>query len=277
MDETQPQTQNDREGRRIDPIVFTYGPTKEAILAYARAHGLMEYLSRYGFAHSPEDYVAVSRSLPVYAVADGVTLDYAELARRGMHYPDPSPAGDVAKIFCEKIIRQAEIRYDTFDETALLTLFKAANSEVSIYNRQRGLSGISGNPTGLYAATGSYVVLKENKAFWAAIADAYVAHFNRDMEMKFMSSGSCEPYAVINGQEKMAERVESGVLETEAGDTVFLFSDGYEHYIRDPAFIKLFAQRNAALKNDILEYSRRMNAVDPEKFGHERSLIALPI
>lgn len=95
------------------------------------------------------------------------------------------------------------------------------------------------------------------------------------MNIKFMSTGLCTPYAVINGEKRMAEHLEKGVSDLATGDRIFVFTDGFEHYVKNIDFSNLFRDWNDDLKERIAEFSKEMNLKDPENYGHERSLIAI--
>jgi len=249
-------------------------PTKEAIRAFAEERNLTEYLPK-TYQHPQEDYLITSNSPPVFVVSDGVTLNFKKLAEDNKKYPNPSPAGEIAKIFCETVIKSATEKYNELDVSQIVGIFKDANSEVKKYNERVGKSDISGNITGFYAATGSFVIIKDNRAYWASICDAFVAHFDKDMNVKFISTGLCSPYAVINGEERMAEHLEKGVFDLESGDRIFVFTDGFEYYVKNNDFLEIFKSWNNDLEKRIAEFSKLMNLEDPENYGHERSLIAI--
>lgn len=249
-------------------------PTREAIKAFALKNNLELKLFE-SYEHPQEDYLLASDSPPVFVVADGVTLNFKKIAEEGGKYPNPSPAGEVAKIFCETVTKEAGDKYDDFGTEHIGEVFGAANAEVGHYNRRVGPSDLAGNPTGFYAATGSFVVIKDQRAYWASICDSYLAHFNQAMELKFISSGSCRPYAVINGEARMAAQVESGVLDLSVGDRIFVFTDGFEAYVKNDDFLALFKTEDDSLASDIAAFSQKMNLADPERYGHERSLIAV--
>ena len=139
-------------------------------------------------------------------------MNFAKLIENNTEYPNPSPAGDVARIFCEAIVKDVKRKYETFGEGDTANVFKYANNEAYKYNEKVGRTDVSGNPTGYYAATGSFAVIKDTKAYWSSICDSFIAHFDREMNLKFMSSGLCKPYAVINGEERMIDYLENGVL-----------------------------------------------------------------
>ena len=251
-------------------------PTKEAIRAFAEKGNLTEYLPE-TYQHPQEDYLIASNSLPIFVVSDGVTLNFKKLVEDNQKYPNPSPAGEVAKIFCEAALKSATEKYNEFDAEKIIDVFKEANAEVKRHNEKIGKSDISGNITGYYAATGSFIIIKNDKAYWGSICDAFVAHFDNNMNVKFMSSGVCSPYAVINGEERMTDHLEKGVFDLERGDCLFVFTDGFEHYAKNADFLKIFKNWNDSLKERIAEFSKSMNLKDPEGYGHERSLIAISI
>jgi serine/threonine protein phosphatase PrpC len=106
---------------------------------------------------------------------------------------------------------------------------------------------------------------------------AFVAHFDKDMNAKFMSTGLCSPYAVINGEERVTGHLEKGVFDLENGDRIFVFTDGFEHYVKNNDFLEIFKNWENNLEKRIREFSKSMNLKDPENYGHERSLIAILI
>lgn len=249
-------------------------PTKEAIRAFAEKRNLTEHLPE-SYKHPQEDYLIASNSSPIFVVSDGVTLNFKKIVEDNAKYPNPSPAGEVAKIFCEAVVKGASEKYSEFDAGKIIDVFKEANDAVSQYNHRVGKSEVSGNITGFYAATGSFVIIKNDKAYWASICDSFIAHFDKEMNIKSMSTGLCTPYAVINGEERMAEHLEKGVSDLATGDRIFVFTDGFEHYVKNIDFSNLFRDWNDDLKERIAEFSKEMNLKDPENYGHERSLIAI--
>lgn len=249
-------------------------PSKEAVKMFAEKRNFIDHLAE-TYQHPQEDFLIASDVPPVFVVSDGITLNFLKLIENNTKYPNPSPAGDVSRIFCEAVIKYAKERYETFGERDTIDVFKYANNEVRKYNEEVGKSDISGNSTGYYAATGSFVIIRGSKVYWASICDSFVAHFNGEMNLKFMSSGLCKPYAVINGEERMAGYLQGGILDLEKDDRVFIFTDGFEYYMQNSDFLELFKEWNEDLKKRIVEFSREMNSKDPEKYGHERSLMAV--
>ena len=251
-------------------------PTKEAIKIFAKKINIPGRLIE-KYRHPQEDYLITSESPPIFVVADGVTLNIKKLIENNKKYPGSSPAGKVAKIFCKAIIKNTKEKYNKFNKSQIVNIFKEANKEVKKYNKYIGKSDICGNVTGFYSATGAFVVIKKNKAYWASICDSFVAHFDKNMNLKFISTGVCSPYAVINGEEKMIKYLEKGVLNLKDGDRVFIFTDGFWEYIKNNKFLKIFKNWSGNLKNNIMEFSKSANLKNPEKYGREKSLIAILI
>jgi serine/threonine protein phosphatase PrpC len=249
-------------------------PTKEARKVFAEKRNLTEYPPE-NYQYPQEDYLIELDSPPVFVVSDGVTLDFKKLVESNRRYPNPSPAGEIAKIFCNAVVRSVQKKYDRFAIESIKEVFKEANNEVAQYNQKIGKSDISGNITGFYAATGAFIIIKNNKAYRASICDSFVAHFDKVMNVKSISSGLCTPYAIINGEEKMVEYLESGIFDIEKSDRIFVFTDGFEDYVKNPDFLILFKEWDNDLKERIAKFSKEMNVRDPEKYGHERSLIAI--
>ncbi len=250
-------------------------PTSEELVhKFAEKVNLVEYVKK-NYSYPQEDYLLTSNNPPVFVVSDGVTLNFMKLVEYNKEYPNPSPAGDVSRIFCESVIESVKEKYNNFKLNDILDVFKYANGKVFEYNKKVGKSDISGNKTGFYSATGSFVVILDNKAYWASICDSFVAQFDKEMNIKFISSGVCRPYAVINGEEQMAEYLDSGVLDIEEGDRIFVFTDGFEQYIKNPDFQKIFLEWDKNIENNIDKFSEKMILEDLEKYGHERSLISI--
>lgn len=247
-------------------------PSAEAIELFAEKRNLSKYLGK-EYHHPQEDFLMSSKNHSIFVVADGVTLNFKKLIEDSKKYPNPSPAGDVSRIFCESVVEYANKIYENFNEDKIKEVFKYANKEVFKFNDNIGKTDISGNKTGYYSATGAFVVLKDGSAYWASIYDSYVAQYDKEMNLKFISSKPND-YIVINGEEIMNEQIETGVLKTEEGDRIFVFTDGFEDYVKLPGFLEIFKDWDE-VEDRITELSKEYNLKDPEKYGHERSLIAI--
>lgn len=262
------------------------------------------------YIHPQEDYLLQSERYPIFAVADGVTL---ELDKNG-NYPRPSGASEAARIFCEEIVKEAEKIYDKFGEAEIEPIFKKANDAVGEYNRANGRTKETINfwDFDLFAATAAFAAIKDETVFWGSICDSYVAHFDKNGRLKFKSPecwprmrrhlpadweamgekekrimtrkiyrngldehGNLIGYGVITGEEAALKYFNSGAFKAEPGDLIFLFTDGFEKHLELPEFIDLFKEWPINLESKVKEFTAQKIKENPEEFGRERSLIAL--
>lgn len=251
-------------------IALTEPMTPEFVDAYIHEHGLPEPLAGFLAHHveqPQEDFFAVAPTAGTFVVADGVTLDVKALIEHGQRYPHPSPSGAVAHAFCRAVAEQG-------GNTNMLDMFHTANSAVENIATGEGCT-YAGNPTNRFAATAAYVTIEHGAVHWASICDSYVAHFDTSMKLLHHSSGTCEPYAVVNGEEQMAQHLERGTWHAQSGDTIFLTTDGFIPYLTDTLFLPLFADETLPTQEDIKQYTAKKNREDPLQYGHERTLIAV--
>jgi len=159
--------------------------------------------------HPQEDYLLLSKKHPIYVVADGVTLIRYLLDNKEGAYPNPSPAGDVARIFCESFVKTAEERYDSITNKSIKEIFGAANDEISRYNKEQGKTknNIDYWENDFYAATVAFAIIKRKVVYWGSLCDSYVMHFSKDMELLF-SSPHCHSLAEVE-RKKIPEEIET--------------------------------------------------------------------
>jgi hypothetical protein len=261
-------------------------------------------------AHPQEDFFATSEHFPIFAVADGVTLDFNPDGT----YPNPSGAGEAAKRFCEAAVREAETRYQSFSESNILEVFRAGNAAVETYNKSQDRTREASNwkDHDLFAATVALAILKDDRLYWASLCDAYVAHYRTDMSLVFRSpecwpnDRRCFPadwesradeervseirrhyrngseqdgrlcgYGVATGETSAEHYLNTGVQEVQPGDRIFLYSDGFEYYFDLPEFRELFARWPDNLEAELQTYTATKSHEDGARFGHERTIIAI--
>lgn len=265
--------------------------------------------------HPREDYFQVSGAYPIFAVADGVTLIQYILEKK--EYPSPSPAGEVARMFCKEVIHEAEKRYENFSETDIKEIFRIANDAVGKYNLANGRSpeNLDYWFNDLYAATGAFAIIKNGNVYWASICDSYIAHFDNNGTLKFKSpacnslaeakpsafkgnrndprekvmytwrflrnsmneAGQRTGYGVITGESEASSYFSYGRLEMNGGDLLVIFTDGFEEFFKLPDFIALLNEWPENIEFRIKEFTKGKAEEDPDKFGRERTLIACKV
>lgn len=289
-------------------------PIKEFIEMALRHYGIDDPSTFLGHGHPQEDFLLQSNKYPIFVVADGVTLIQCIIDKGA--YPNPSPAGDVARIFCEALVKSAEERYELFTEADITEIFKAGNEAVRKYNQEHGRTSASTDfwSNDLYAATVSFVVVKNNIAYWGSICDSYVAHVSNG-ELRFKSpdcnakteveapkftgdtsdqkakaihnwsvrrngvgdDGKLTGYGVVTGEDNAERYLNVGRLEVMAGDTLAILTDGFEEYVALPEFISLLQESPDDLGGRLREFTAEKAQENPDKFGHERSLIVVQV
>ena len=139
--------------------------------------------------HPQEDFFGISKKHPIFVVADGVALNFDD----EKDYPKHSGAGEVAKIFCETVIFEAEKRYKNFKEQDLKDIFKVGNKAVLEYNNSQGRTKDSINywDFDLFSATTAFVLIKgpkgHPKAYWWTLCDSGVALYGKKGSRLFIS------------------------------------------------------------------------------------------
>ncbi len=266
----------------------------------------------YKHPHPQEDFLLQSKKYPIFVVADGVTLIQYILDKEP--YPNPSPAGDLAKIFCQEFIEAAEAKYETFEDGDIVDFFIQANEAVRKYNTGLGRTKDTVDywKNDFYAATAAFVIIKENTVYWGSICDSYVMGFSNG-KMIF-SSPQCNAlkeadgptftgdpndkkaktifnwqtkrngideqnrkigYGVITGEKEAEKYLCSGKFDVKTGDIITVLTDGFEDFMKSSDFTSLFIPWPADLESKIKEFTHRKSQEDPETFGHERSIIAI--
>lgn len=262
------------------------------------------------YRHPQEDYFLASRKYPIFAVADGVTLELDKMGR----YPDPSGAGEVARIFCEVAVKEAEKVYSRFGKSDLRKVFARANLAVAKYNRSQDRAKAKLNywDFDLFAATMALAVVKDKLVYWASLCDSFVMCFDKAGRQKFKSpdcwptlrqnlpqnwlaapegkrkkiirrvyrngtnkKGELIGYGVVTGEKAAARYLNLGRLAVERGDVVFVLTDGFENHMNLPQFVELFNKWPKDLSKKVKTFIARKSLNDPQAFGKEKTLIAI--
>jgi hypothetical protein len=262
------------------------------------------------YVHPQEDYLLASDRYPIFVVADGATL---ELDKNGK-YPSPSGAFEVARIFCEEVIKESEKIYNHFSEESIKTVFKKANKAVGEYNLANGRikEKINFWDFDFFATTGAFAVIKNQTVYWASICDSSIMHFGKNNNLVFQppdyrvnvhknlpanweridsdkrkkiirkvyrngvsKNGELIGYGVITGENTTVRYLNYGILSFNEGTLLAILTDGFEEYLKLPEFIFLFRQNWKNLEFNLKEFTKTKSKENPEKFGHERAIIII--
>jgi len=257
--------------------------------------------------HPKEDYSLVSKKYPIFVVADGVSLNQD----KGEKYPEYSGAAEVAKIFCETVLEEAEKRFDNFIEKDLKEIFEIGNDSIREYNISQGRTKDTINywDFDLFSATTSFALIKNSKIYWWSLCDSGVAIYNAGRKVfqspngwinfpkdwienrydrekvifrhkdyrNAVNNGKLIGYGAVDGEEAVTSYLNYGVKDINKGETILIFTDGFENYFGLENFIDIFKlwpeDVENKLENIVLEKSKE----NPDKYGREKTLIAISV
>lgn len=221
-----------------------------------------------GFEWHNEDAWRVSSRAPIFAVADGVTMPLQdELAA-------PSPAKKVAELFCRETIRSLEAQYPRITFAAVKNSYEAANEAAGEWNeRHKETAG----------AVGAVAAISGTYAYLSRLTDCGIALIRQGRlafkTPEFWSSLKRKPkrlrgHGVVSGEAPVARFVETWRVGWREGDTLALFTDGFENHFSVPSFVRLFRERNLnVLAEHIEEADEALADRDTGSFGRERTLL----
>ena len=166
----------------------------------------------------------------------------------------------------------------------------------------------------MFAATGALAMIKNNMVYWATICDSSILRFDQNGHLVFRSPNdwdnlrknlpenwvSIPPadrkkiirkkyrngmdkndhpigYGVITGEKNAEKYLNSGKFPAVSGDVIFIITDGFENHIGLENFVKLFLDWPKNLKSKFKKTTRDQAVANSDKFGHERTLIAVKI
>ncbi|MEI8061922.1 MAG: protein phosphatase 2C domain-containing protein [bacterium] len=263
--------------------------------------------------HPREDYHLTSTKYPILVVADGVTLKRNSEGA----YPMPSSAYEFAKVFCEKIIEEAERMYDEFSKEKLKELFLIGNIIAKEFNESQGRTKelIDYREFDFFAATTAFVLIKENTAYWWSLGDSGITAFDSEGNIKFKSptawpdekekiattgnlrltdtefnklmkklfrnavdeNGEKTGYGVLTGEENAFLYLNTGSFTVSKEDLILLYTDGYENYISVPEFLDIFRNWKDTIDVDFNAFIVKKGQENSDLYGREKTLIAVKV
>lgn len=264
------------------------------------------------YIHPQEDFFAVSERYPILVVADGVTLEF-DPKLGPTSYPNPSGAGEAARIFCETFLAAAEERYDEMSVDVLRECFRRGNAAVGEYNNAHGRTKESINywDHDLFAATAAAIVIRDATAYWFSLCDAGIMAY--DMSGKPLTcaydgweimkrnlpadwkeivpverrkttrrvyrnglDGDGNPigYGVVTGDPVAENYLNIGGIALDNVACILAHTDGYEEHLKDEVFVGALLADPEQRDQKLEEREKELIVEDPDKYGHERTLTA---
>ncbi len=260
--------------------------------------------------HPKEDYYKISSRYPIYAIADGVTL---EKNNQGI-YPDPSGAAEVAGLFCATVVYSLKKYYDKEQPPDMKKVFYDANHVIAEYNKNHDRSFATSNfwDNDLYATCAVYACIYNNVVYWASIGDCLISHLRKGVcvftspnqmrpivnslpdewasyskqEVKKLirstyrnsldEQGVITGYGSATGENNAEHYLQSDTFSLTTGDKVILYSDGFEAYFTHHEWISLLASDHCT-QGSISTMTKHYEAIDPDTYGREKTIISIKV
>lgn len=226
------------------------------------------YFPQKGFRWHKEDSWRVSKKAPIFAVADGVTIQgFGELFM-------PSGSKRAADAFCEAVISVLESRYPRVDKQDFTSAYSHANKAVHEINTKEKTK---------LSTVGCVVVLEEEKILGSRITDCGFTLLRKGRIVfktpefwSWLKRTRKNGYGVVDGKQNVVRFINFYTKPFLPGDILLLFSDGFEQHFYEKQFLLVFKERG------VEKISRKLKLVDAklveknsDRFGHERTLLMI--
>ena len=235
--------------------------------------------------HPYEDAYAVNERNSVAAVADGVTLR-VRMEYTG-EYPEQSGSRELARVFCESLTEDRQQYSD------IRSLFSHANHACTEVNANRSKYSVLSHQRNLFAATCAAVQIGDDSLEYVRLGDCGIAVVGADGALRYNDneyerygpraadiceyeeffrtllfrtvyrnavdeSGDLLGYGIVTGEPEAERYLIEGTIDLRHGDTVLVYSDGFEQEVTAPAFVSGVAACNdrAQLENALKEGGR---------------------
>jgi serine/threonine protein phosphatase PrpC len=228
------------------------------------------------------------------------------------HYPNPSGARVVADIFCKTFIATIKLHQttkkafliankniasynkhhlkkvdylvnDLYGCTAVGAYIKGkklywsviGDSGVAVFNCNGRLKYRSLNSVAIFE---KYVANGKIKFNWNTTAGrkSVRSQYRNNPNMKI--GKVCVSYGALTGENNAESFIYSDKASLQSGDLIILFTDGFASYLDDKKFVKILLQKSSSsIDQKMLPYSLSKALLDDDRFGKERTLIAVRV
>jgi serine/threonine protein phosphatase PrpC len=223
--------------------------------------------------HPAEDSFLINKKFPIYAVADGVTLQIPE----GKKYPRVSGAKMAADIFCKESVKFMEKKWKNLNfKKSLKNAFGAANLQIFNLNKKHN---------GSFSCTAALGFIKNDIFYGARLCDSGINVLDRSGATKFKSPEfwaelkrrGQNNYGVLNGKKEMLKFIDFYKIKLNKGDIVIIYTDGFENYFALDKFKKIFKnwENGKLLTRNLEMIVNEKSKKNFKLYGLEKTLIAV--
>jgi len=261
-----------------------------------------------------EDFCLISKVLPIFVIADGVTQSHFQSGKYKGEYAFPVAARAAAQIFCYTTIEFLENKINFQNqkfENLIKKTFDLANKKIKELNIAEGIDKRLNYLEYDWFDTVSVVgFIAKNKLFYGFVGDCGLAIFDKNNKLKFQTKDTVtaakerakkthknwkelsfarrilimrrdfrnrpdgKGYGSFTGEEGVKKYYKIGYKNLESGDLVVFYSDGFLNYLKFPEFIKILRKQD---KEFLKEFTFKKAKEDYEKYGTDRTLTAIEI
>lgn len=240
--------------------------------------------ARRGFGWHMEDSFWASETLPIFSIADGVTLS------QYISIKSPTLAKEAADIFCKASIEYLEKHLDPYSISSIPsnkvsseTMYQAYNyAKDKIHELYEKRMTDNDNRRGVTAAV---AVVGKETVISSRFLDSGLALFRGKKEIfktpefwqwQRVNDNKTYPYITLNSD--MKDYVQAYEIPYEKGDLLVLYTDGFENQFSLAKFTSIFASKNLdEVKKKLESLDVKLSKKDSEKWGHERTMAVVQL
>ena len=252
-----------------------------------------------------EDCFLISKTLPVFAVADGVTQSHFLSGE----YAYPMGAKAAAEIFCDTAVKSLENNYQEKDKKNIIkNAFDLINEKIKQLNISEGIAKkMNYIEYDLFDTVGAAGFLNGNKLYFGYAGDCGLAIFSKSNKKKFQTKDMVAPavkrfrslykdwenmplpektlimhrdfrnnpnkkgYGSFSGEDGAEKYYKFGNKKLNKGDIVVFYSDGFLELLKNKEFIEILRKQN---KNILDEFIIKKAKENPKKYGDDRTFVS---
>jgi serine/threonine protein phosphatase PrpC len=221
-----------------------------------------------------EDSFYVSKTKPIFSVADGVTLLKYENTK------SPTLAREAADIFSIATTEYLEEHLESVSIEKVYEAYNYAKNKIQEHYEKLGIDLDSRR-----GVTGAVAIINGDSIIGSRFLDSGIALFRLGKQIfktpEFWSWRKKEgdrsyPYITLN--EDMKTYIQTYDIPYEKGDFLVLYTDGFEDQFSSPEFVSIFASKNVKeIEEKLKNIDDVLSKNDTKKWGDERTIVVTQI
>lgn len=261
-----------------------------------------------------EDFYLVSKKLPIFVIADGVTQSHFQSGKYKGEYAFPAAARAAAQIFCYTELdfweKKLNFQNQKF-ENLIRKSFDLANRRIRELNIAEGIDKkLNFLEYDWFDVIGIIGFIVKSTLYYGYVGDCGLAIFDKNDKLKFQTKDTVttakerakkthknweelhfarkilimrrdlrnrpdgKGYGSFTGEEGVKKYYKIGFQDLKSKDLVVFYSDGFLNYFSFQEFIEILRKQD---KKFLKEFTFKKAKEDYERYGTDRTLIAIEI